>query len=68
MNTKTLSKKSREELNGSLLALYRKLTDKPDTLPENEKSKSSPPVYSESEGQYPDQDEQHITPAIGIGI
>ncbi len=68
MNTNTLSKKSREELNGSLLALYHKLTDKPDSLLEKEKTKSSPSVYSETEAEYPDQEEQQITPAIGIGI
>ena len=68
MNTQTLSKKSREELNGSLLNLYRKLTFKPDAIPDKEETKSSNPAYSESEEEREDQDEQHITPAIGIGI
>jgi hypothetical protein len=68
MNTPTLSKKSREELNGSLLNLYRKLTFKPDSLPDKEEIKSSGPAYSESEEDQADQDEQQITPAIGIGI
>ncbi len=68
MNTQTLSKKSREELNGSLLNLYRKLTFKPDSSPEKDETKSSSTVYSESEADQADQDEQQITPAIGIGI
>lgn len=68
MNTQTLSKKSREELNGSLLNLYRKLTFKPDAISDKEESKSSSPAYSESEEDQTDQDAQPITPAIGIGI
>ncbi|PKO07974.1 MAG: hypothetical protein CVU40_17900 [Chloroflexi bacterium HGW-Chloroflexi-2] len=68
MNTQTLSKKSREELNESLLNLYRKLTFKPDSIPDKEETKSSNPAYSESEEEREDQDEQQITPAIGIGI
>jgi hypothetical protein len=68
MSTQTLSKKSREELNGSLLNLYRKLTFKPDSFPEKDETKSSSTVYSESEADQADQDEQQITPAIGIGI
>lgn len=68
MNTETLSKKSREELNGSLLNLYRKLTFKPDAIPNKEETKSSDPAYSESQKDQADQDEQQITPAIGIGI
>jgi hypothetical protein len=68
MNTQTLSKKSREELNESLLNLYRKLTFKPDSIPDKEETKSSNPAYSESQEEREDQDEQQITPAIGIGI
>lgn len=68
MNTQTLSKKSREELNGSLLNLYRKLTFKPDAIPDKDETKSSSPVYSESQTDQADQEEQQITPAIGIGI
>ena len=68
MYTQTLSKKSREELNGSLINLYRKLTFKMDFSPEKDETKSSSPVYSESDADQPDQDEQPITPAIGIGI
>jgi hypothetical protein len=68
MNTQTLSKKSREELNESLLNLYRKLTFKPDSIPDKEETKSSNSAYSESEEEREDQDEQQITPAIGIGI
>jgi len=71
MNTQTLSKKSREELNGSLLNLYRKLTFKPDSNPDKDETKSNSPVYSESEADQADQadqDGQQITPAIGIGI
>ncbi|PKO05114.1 MAG: hypothetical protein CVU41_13835 [Chloroflexi bacterium HGW-Chloroflexi-3] len=68
MSTQTLSKKSREKLNGSLLTLYRKLTFKPDSLPDKDETKSSSPIYSESETDQAVQDEQQITPAIGIGI
>ncbi|MBW6473864.1 MAG: hypothetical protein K0B14_12100 [Anaerolineaceae bacterium] len=68
MNTQTLSKKSREELNGSLLNLYRKLTFKPDAIPDKDETKSSSPIYSETEEKREDQDEQQITPTIGIGI
>jgi hypothetical protein len=68
MNTQTLSKKSREELNGSLLNLYRKLTFKPDTLPDKNESKPGRPVNSETDEDQSDQEEQQITPAIGIGI
>ena len=68
MNTQTLSKKSREELNGSLLNLYRKLTCKPDSNPEKDEAKSSRPVNSDSNADQVDQDGQQIAPAIGIGI
>jgi hypothetical protein len=51
-----------------LLNLYRKLTFKPDSIPDKEETKSSNPAYSESEEEREDQDEQQITPAIGIGI
>jgi hypothetical protein len=68
MNTQTLSKKSREELNGSLLNLYRKLTFRPDAIPDKDETKSISPIYTESQTDQADQDEQQITPAIGIGI
>lgn len=68
MNTQTLSKKSREELNGSLLILYRKLTLKPDSLPDKKDTRSGRPVKSETDEDQSDQEEQQITPAIGIGI
>ena len=68
MNTKSLSKKSREELNGSLLNLYRKLTLKPDSLPDKKDNMSGRPVNSETDEKEADQEEQQITPAIGIGI
>ena len=68
MNKQSLSQKSREELNGSLLTLYRKLTDKPVTKPDQDKNKSGAPSYSEKEMDHPDQEEELITPAIGIGI
>lgn len=67
MNTETLSKKSREELNNSLLALYRKLTDKSDTSPQNEQVQ--PDSHNpKPDGDCPDQLDGHITPALGIGI
>ena len=68
MNTQSLSKKSREELNGSLLNLYRKLTFKPDSLPDKEETQSTSTANSESETDQADQDILKITPAIGIGI
>lgn len=68
MKMQTLSKKSREELNGSLLNLYHKLTCKPDSLPEKDEAKSGSPVNSESNADQADQDGQQFTPAIGIGI
>lgn len=68
MNMQTLSKKSREELNGSLLNLYRKLTFKTDSLPDKNDTKPGRPVNPETEEDQADQDKQQITPAIGIGI
>ncbi|HSM26370.1 MAG TPA: hypothetical protein VK856_16015 [Anaerolineaceae bacterium] len=68
MNTQSLSKKSREELNGTLLNLYRKLTFKSDSLPDNVETQSSNTANAESEEDQAEQDKLKITPAIGIGI
>jgi hypothetical protein len=68
MNTQTLSRKSREELNGSLLTLYRKLTIKPETLPEKDENKSSSSVHSNPEPDKLDQDLSEVSPGIEIGI
>ena len=68
MNTQSLSKKSREELNGTLLNLYRKLTFKSDSLPDKEETQSSSTANPESEEDQAEQDKLKITPAIGIGI
>ena len=68
MNTQTLSRKSREELNGSLLTLYRKLTIKSETLPEKDENKSTSSVHSTPESNHSDQDQSDVSPGIGIGI
>lgn len=68
MNTQTLSRKSREELNGSLLTLYRKLTIKPETLPEKDENKSTSSVHFTPESDPSNQDQSEVSPAIGIGI
>ena len=49
MDRQTLSKKSRDELNGSLLTLYQKLRIKPDAFPEKEQEKPNSLVYSETD-------------------
>jgi hypothetical protein len=68
MNTQTLSRKSREDLNGSLQTLYRKLTIKPETLPEKDENKAANSVHPSSEPDQSDQNHSDVTPAIGIGI
>ena len=68
MNTQTLSKKSREELNGSLHNLYRKLTFKSDSLPDKDETQSSSPANSETEEDQADQDKLKTTPSGRIGI
>ena len=68
MNTQTLSRKSRDELNGSLLTLYRKLTIKPENLPEEDENKSTSSVHSTPESDQTDKNQSEVSPAIGIGI
>ena len=68
MNTQTLSRKSREELNGSLLTLYRKLTIKPETLPEKDENKSTSSVHFTPESDQSNQDQSEVSPGIEIGI
>jgi len=71
MNTETLSNKSRNELNGSLLDLYRKLTINVGPLPEKEQTKGEStmnPQKEETDEQTLQDEENEISPAIGIGI
>jgi|AutmiccBRH37_all_1029493.scaffolds.fasta_scaffold26987_2 hypothetical protein len=68
MNTQTLSRKSREDLNGSLQTLYRKLTIKPESLPEKDENKTINSVSPSSESEQSDQNHSDVSPAIGIGI
>lgn len=68
MNSQTLSKKSRKELNGSLMKLYRQLTYQTDSPPDKEDQKASPVVHEEGELDEGQEIESEITPAIGIGI
>jgi hypothetical protein len=56
MNRQTLSKKSREELNGSLLTLYQKLTFKPESDADKKEVQDNDPLYTESDADQPDQD------------
>lgn len=69
MNTQNLSRKSREELNGSLLDLYRKLTINKGLVPDKEKSdQNAESVPEKSETQKMSQEDEEISPAVGIGI
>ncbi len=56
MNRQTLSKKSREELNGSLLTLYQKLTFKPESDADKKEVQDNDLLYTESDADQPDQD------------
>ena len=69
MNTQNLSRKSREELNGSLLDLYRKLTIKKDLTPDKESNdQKEDSEHIKNETQKMSQEDEEISPAIGIGI
>jgi hypothetical protein len=68
MNSQTLSNKSRKELNGSLMKLYRQLTYHTDPPPEKEDQKTPPAVHEEGEVEDTQEIESEISPAIGIGI
>lgn len=58
MNRQAISKKSRDELNRSLLTLYKKLTFNLDALPEKEEEKPNNPVYTDTEPDHPDKFEK----------
>lgn len=68
MNSQNLSKKSRKELNGSLMKLYRQLTYKSDSEPGKVDQNSSSVVNDEQEPEERQDFESDVTPAIGIGI
>ncbi len=58
MNRQTLSKKSRDELNGSLLTLYQKLTFKPETGSKEKEGTYNDPVYNDTNVDQPDHEEK----------
>ena len=58
MSRQILSKKSKDELNRSLLTLYQKLTVNLDAYPEKEEVKSKSPVPTDKETQPSDQYEK----------
>lgn len=68
MNSQNLSKKSRKELNGSLMKLYRQLTYKSGSEPGKVEQNSSSVINEDQEPEEQNDLETDVTPAIGIGI
>lgn len=68
MDVQTLSKKSRKELNGSLMKLYRHLTFQTDSVPDKEDQENLPVVHEDEEPEEDQENELEITTVIGIGI